>query len=172
MGELVLVAAVAANGVIGDSVENELPWRLGHYAQSDFYNNVFRKADMAHFKEVTGSNPVVMGKNTWYSIPEKFRPLKGRENIIISSTLPNQPSAVVVPSLDVLLDYASHFDQVSVIGGPRLYEATLPFSDRLEITRLDESFAGDVYFPSINPSVWSLALKSVFDGFSFETYLR
>jgi dihydrofolate reductase len=138
---IILIAAVARNGVIGRSDTNGLPWPP-------------YREDMDHFKAVTMGHAVVMGRNTWESIPERFRPLPGRENIIVSTTL--DPTAKeyeavsVYPSLDDALDDAIHFggyEKLYIIGGARLYAEALPIADELDLTLIDQDYDGDVRFP-------------------------
>ncbi len=178
MVELVSIAAVGANGVIGNSKENEMPWRLGKYAEDDFYKKIFRQADMAHFKQITGSHPLIMGKNTWLSIPKKYRPLKGRENIVLSTSMKLETGVHIYSSLEDAMHYVNQFEQVAIIGGSQLYLSTLSFVNRLEITRLNESFKGDIFFPEINEREWFLSSsvdkfnEEYQKGFSFQTYLR
>ena len=133
MTELVLIAAVARNGVIGRG--GGLPWRLPE--------------DMAHFRRVTTGCPVIMGRKTWESLPPKFRPLPGRRNIVAT----RQPGwradgATVVADLDAAISAAGDAPRAFVIGGAELYAAALPRADRLLLTEIDASAEGDAHFPA------------------------
>ena len=136
---VVLVAAVARNGVIGGS--GGLVWNIPE--------------DMAHFKAVTAGGTVVMGRSTWESIPARFRPLPGRRNIVMSRQ-PGfvAPGAEVAPTLEAALALASRPPEgmtapaaVFVIGGAQVYAAALPKAQQLELTEIQEDFEGDAHFP-------------------------
>lgn len=111
--------AQSRDGVIGDGTR--MPWHVPE--------------DLAHFKEITYGAPVVMGRRTWESLPEKFRPLPGRENFVISSREPGEWSAgaTVMPSpLDVGSGAGAW-----VMGGARLYHEAVEHADVLEVTVMD-----------------------------------
>jgi dihydrofolate reductase len=133
--ELVLIAAVARNGAIGRG--NEL---------------VFRDAaDLRHFRQATLGSPVLMGRKTWQSLPERFRPLPGRHNIVLSRDAAFQaPGASVAISLDEALQQAGSAASVYVIGGAQLYAAALPRADRLLLTEVEADLEGDAFFPAWN----------------------
>lgn len=182
MVEIILIGAMDPNGVIGNSKENEMPWRLHPYNKDEFYSSIFRQADMAHFKKLTANKDVIMGLNTWNSIPEKYRPLKGRRNNILHPTLKSQNGVTVFNSLFEVFEYIHNLPQhaeVYAMGGAGIYKTFMPYANRLEITRLYELFEGDVYFPKINKDDWELthlqgSVSSLFDikGYHFETYIR
>jgi dihydrofolate reductase len=139
---VVLVAAVADNGVIGRA--GELPWRL--------------KSDMQHFRALTIGRPVVMGRKTFQSVG---RPLARRTNIVISrDPAVTIGGAVVVCDVSMALAVARgdalrrDTDAIMVIGGSEIYAQTLAFADRLEITRVHAEPAGDATFPPIIPGSW------------------
>lgn len=134
--ELVLIAAVARNGVIGRG--GALPWRLG--------------ADMAHFRAVTRGCPVIMGRRTWDSLPPRYRPLPGRANIVVSRrTSWSADGAQAAPSLAAALRLAQlRLDEsrrVFVIGGAQLYREAMPLADALELTEVQADVEGDIHFP-------------------------
>jgi dihydrofolate reductase len=141
--ELILIAAVAENGVIGQG--GTLPWRL--------------KSDMAHFRAVTMGKPVIMGRKTWQSLSRK--PLPGRTNIVVSRD-PEfaAPGLLVAPSVEAALQAARgdalrrSAAAIAVIGGAELYAQTMPQADRLVITRVCLQPAGDTRFPPIDTTVW------------------
>jgi dihydrofolate reductase len=139
---LSIVAAVAENGVIGAG--NTMPWRLS--------------SDLRRFKSITIGKPVVMGRKTFESIG---KPLAGRLNIVVSRQPGFAPEGVTVaPSLDAALvmaeegAHATVDDEVMVIGGGEIYRAAIDLADRLYITHVEASPAGDTYFPPIDPAVW------------------
>lgn len=132
-----MIWAQAREAVIGET--GDMPWRLPE--------------DMARFKAITSGHPVVMGRRTWESFPERFRPLPGRDNIVITSN-PDfvAPGARVVGSLDEALAAARALlddpdGEVWVIGGGRVYRDALPAADRLEITDIDLEASGDTTAP-------------------------
>jgi len=136
--ELVLVAAVAKNGVIGNA--NALPWHLPE--------------DLKHFKELTTGHSVIMGRKTWESLPERFRPLPGRHNIVVTrNPAYAAPGATVVHSLEEALKVGAG-GTVFVIGGAELYAHALPLARRLELTEIDAAFEGDARFPVVDGRQW------------------
>jgi len=162
MPEIIIIAAVAKNRVIGK--DNTLIWNIPQ--------------DMAHFKALTSGQTVVMGRKTWESLPPRFRPLPGRRNIVISRQ-PDYaaPGAEVATSLDAALQLASAAKQVFVIGGEQIYTQAMPVADRLEITEVDLEPEGDAWFPVIDATNWAITQKNTPSsqsgtGFSFVTYRR
>lgn len=137
--DLVLVAAVAANGVIGR--EGEMPW---HYPE-----------DLAHFKETTTGHPVVMGRTTYESIAAQLDgPLPDRTNVVLSTSDPDVPEEVLVAesvddAVDVAADAADEMgvDTAYVVGGASVYEQFLPRADALVLTEIHDSYEGDTRFP-------------------------
>ena len=114
-----LVAAVAANGVIGAG--GKLPWRLPE--------------DLRHFKALTLGHPVIMGRRTWESLA--LRPLPGRENIVVTRSPGYEaPGAHVAASLEAALALCAGEAVAFVIGGGELYQAALPLADGLVLTEI------------------------------------
>jgi dihydrofolate reductase len=133
---IALIAAVARNGVIGAG--NTLLWRLPE--------------DARFFREQTQGHPVVMGRRTWDSLPERFRPLPGRLNVVVTRQSGwSAPGAVVAGSLDEALAQAEDApvgsDTIFVIGGAQVYAEALPLADRLVLTEIERDFEGEVRFP-------------------------
>jgi dihydrofolate reductase len=139
---LVLVAAVAENGVIGR--DNALPWRL--------------KSDLQYFRNLTWGKPLVMGRKTFLSIG---KPLPGRTNIVVSRD-PDfaAPGIVVARELALALAVARadalrrSADAIMVLGGAEIFAQTMPRADRLEISAVHARPQGDTVFPAIDPAVW------------------
>lgn len=103
--------------------------------------------DMAHFKHITSGHDVVMGRKTWESIPEKFRPLPDRHNIVITRQDEyDAPGATVCHSLAEAYSSATS-DTVCIIGGQSIYEEALPQATKLYLTLVDEKKSGDTFFP-------------------------
>ncbi|MBO3663348.1 dihydrofolate reductase [Microbacterium stercoris] len=113
--------------------------------------------DMAFFKRATTGSPVVMGRRTWQSFPDRFRPLPDRPNIVITRDEGFEaPGAEVVHSLDRALARAAELDdEVWVIGGAEIYRQAMPLLDELWVTRVDVDAEGDAYAPEIDGS-WHL----------------
>lgn len=132
-----LIAAIGQNRELGRG--GELLWRL--------------KDDMQRFKETTMGHPVIMGRKTWESIPEKFRPLPGRINIVVTRQNGYRAEgALVVNGLsDAFLaaETAPGSSETFVIGGGELYAAALPYATRLYLTLVDASAPdADTFFPA------------------------
>lgn len=108
-------------------------------------------ADLERFRNLTRGHPVIMGRKTWESIPAERRPLPKRANIVISRNADYQaPGALVVTSIDAALEAAKKAegaDEIFIIGGGAIYEAALPFTDRLILTLVDDETPGDAHFP-------------------------
>ncbi len=154
---ITLIAALAQNNCIGKN--GKLPWHIPE--------------DMVHFKELTTGKIVLMGRKTWESIPEKFRPLPNRKNIVITRQ-ENYfvPSDVEVYTNieDVLQKYAA--EEIMVIGGAEIYKQTIDTADVLEITHVKESVDGDAFFPEIKKDIWNETHREDFENFSFVTYRK
>ena len=141
---IILVLAASQNGVIGK--DNKLLWSLPN--------------DLKHFKALTLGGNVVMGRKTWDSIPEKFRPLPGRRNIVLSNDIEFRPrDAIATRDLKSLVQSAKHPptpDNFYIIGGGTIYQQFLPFADRIELTLVHETFEGDAFFTDFLKSSWSI----------------
>ena len=143
---MILSAIVAAseNNVIGK--DNRLIWRL--------------PADMKFFKEKTTSHVIITGRKNYESIPEKFRPLPDRKNIVITRQKNyHAPGAIVVSSIEEALQHVleNHKnEEVFIIGGADIYKQTISICDRVYLTRIHHSFEGDAFFPPLNEKFWTL----------------
>ena len=165
--EVVLIVAVADNGVIG--ADGAIPWQL--------------KTDQQRFKALTINKPVVMGRKTFISLR---RPLPGRTNIVITRDANfRAPGAVVTTSLadaraiargDALRRLAT---EIAVIGGAEIYAQWMDVADRLELTEVHARPEGDTYFAAIDAGDWQEVARvrnpagpddSV--AFSYVTYIR
>ena len=145
------------NRVIGK--DNSLPWHIPE--------------DLKNFKRLTEGNTVVMGRKTWQSIPEKFRPLPNRNNIVISRNISAIKGAEVCSSLEKALEKAQSYGQeIFIIGGSSIYEQFLPLADKMYISYLKKEYSGDTYFPNFNKEDWEIAEKKDFTEFEFVVYKR
>ena len=108
--------------------------------------------DMRRFKEITTGHPVIMGRKTWESLPERFRPLPGRTNIVVTRQADYKAAgAIVADSLGAARAVAARAEganEIFVIGGGELYVLALPFADRLYLTLVDDIAEADTFFPS------------------------
>lgn len=168
MISIVLIVAVAENGVIGSA--NAIPWRL--------------KSDMQRLKALTMGKPIVMGRKTFESFPR--RPLPGRTNIVVTHDAGYQAAGAVVATSfeaarfvaigDALRRFAT---EIMVLGGSEIYAQWMPNADRLEVTEVKGNPVGDTYFPSIDPTEWEEVARAPqprADGdmadFSYVSYKR
>jgi dihydrofolate reductase len=166
--QIVLIAAVADNGVIGAA--GGIPWRL--------------KSDIQRLKAMTMGKPIVMGRKTFESFPR--RPLPGRTNILVTRDASYRAAGAVVTNSfeaaravalgDALRRFAT---EIAVIGGAEIYAQWMDVADRLEITEVHARPEGDTYFAAINRGDWEEVARvpnpagpddSV--GFSYVTYRR
>ena len=157
-----LVAALARGGVIGR--DGGIPWRIPE--------------DMARFRALTMGHPVVMGRRTWESLPDQFRPLPGRGNIVVSRNPDwSAQGADRAGSVREALDLLESESQVFVIGGGEIYAAALPFADELVLTEIDADVEGDTTFPEWERGAFESVSRSehvAADGttYAFVTYRR
>ena len=144
---IVLVVARASNGVIGR--DGDLPWRL--------------RSDLQRFKAITIGKPCIMGRKTWESLP--LKPLPGRLNVVLTRDEGygedgEAKGALVCRTLDEAIEIAREtaeddgVDEICVIGGTALFEATLPRAKRLYITEVDAAPEGDAVFPAVDETRW------------------
>ncbi len=173
--ELIIIAAVAENRVIGK--DGKVPWHISE--------------DLQRFKQLTWRHPVIMGRKTWESIKEKYRPLPERLNIVLTRQDNYQaPGAVVIPSLErAIVDIEGveknnpvennnffvdgiDYRQAFIIGGQAVYEQALPIAQRMEITELCSSYKGDAYFPDFSREEWKEISRVPRGQYSFVSYVR
>lgn len=161
-----LIAAYTRNYVIGKN--NSLPWHLPD--------------DMKYFMQTTSRHPVIMGRKNFESIPEKFRPLPNRQNIIVTRQRDLRAAGCdVVHSLPDAFRKAesSGADEVFVIGGAEIYQQALPHAHRLYITEIHAELEGDTFFPEWQKTTWTevsrkphpVDARHVFN-FDFVIYVR
>lgn len=136
---IALIAALDKNRLIGAA--GAIPWHLPD--------------DMRWFVEQTMDKPVIMGRKTYDSIPPRFKPLKGRHNIIVTRQAAyTAPGCTVVHSPEAALAAAGDVPEIIIGGGAALYRYFLPQAHRLYLTLVDGEFSGDVYFPAYDPAAW------------------
>ena len=134
-----IIVAVAENGVIGK--DNDLIWHL--------------PKDMRFFKETTMGHHVIMGRKNFESIPERFRPLPNRTNVVITRQSDYQAEGcLVVNSLKTALEIAQHNGDKEpfIIGGGQIYKLALEENlvDKIYLTKVYQAFDGDTFFPKLS----------------------
>lgn len=135
-----LIAAIARNRVIGN--EGKLPWHL--------------PVDLRYFKAATMGHHIVMGRQTWDSLPNGALP--GRKNVVISrSTKMDFEDAMLFPSLEIALEkiYRAGESEAFLIGGAQIFASGIQFADKLMITEVDAAPDGDVLFPEWRTADWT-----------------
>jgi dihydrofolate reductase len=157
-----LIYARAANGVIGR--DDALPWHLPE--------------DLAHFKRTTAGAPVVMGRRTWDSLPPRFRPLPGRDNVVVTRQAGwSAPGARAAAGLDAALALCADAPETWVIGGAQIYAQAAAIARRAVVTEIGRDFEGDAHAPVLDPALWHETSREPHvsaDGvpFDFVTYER
>lgn len=161
-----LIVAASENNVIGKS--NTLPWHL--------------PADMKFFKEKTTGHCVITGRKNYESIPDKFRPLPNRTNIVITRQADYKaPGAIVVSSVYEALEVAREKDdkEVFIIGGSEIFRETLDICDTVYLTRVHAQIEGDVFFAPLDSKKWKRLEGSPYKAdeknahdLTFERYVR
>lgn len=155
--KVTIVVAMGANRVIG--ADDGMPWHLPE--------------DLANFKAITFGHPMVMGRKTFDSIG---RALPGRTTIVVTRQTSWVADGVVVAGdLDGALAQAAQLDdEVFIVGGGQIYAEALHrrLVDKMVITQIRTSPAGDTYFPEVDSADWERADHEDFEAFSMETYNR
>jgi dihydrofolate reductase len=155
--KLIAIVAMASNRIIGRG--GKLPWHIPQ--------------DLKFFKQTTLGHPVLMGRKTFESILAQLgKPLPGRLNIVLSSTMPSREGVRVIRSTDELATTPGLTSPVFLIGGAQLFETLLPRCDELILTFIEQPYEGDTAFPSFEGA---FALGEVLgrgEGFEFRRYVR
>lgn len=140
-----IIVAVSEDWGIGK--DNELLWHISE--------------DLKRFKRLTTGNTVVMGKNTWESLPR--RPLPGRKNIVLTDN-PKEiiDNAVTCFSIEDALSKCSPDEEIFIIGGGSIYRQFMPLADRLYITHVHKKAPADIYFPEIDLKIWKVTEEEEF----------
>lgn len=160
----IIIVAMTKDRVIGK--DNTIPWYI--------------KEDLKNFKEVTIGHPVIMGRKTWDSIPEKYRPLSGRFNIVISRSASEKENIEgelrwvksYEEALEVVDELHSYPVDTYVIGGSTVYKRALPQADKLYISWVKKDYTGDTKFPEIDFSKWMEEESYEYAEFVFTKYRR
>ncbi len=167
MTEIIIIAALAQNGIIGS--KNDIPWRISE--------------DFKRFKQLTLGHPCIMGDATYESLPA--RPLPGRENVVLTLNREYQPPGVTLfHDFDQAIEYvrANGEQKAFITGGATIYRLAMQVADTLELTRVHREFDGDVRFPEYDLNVWERIFEETHEAldrvstdlvrFTYETYRR
>jgi dihydrofolate reductase len=159
-----IIVSMTEDRVIGR--DGKLPWHIPE--------------DLKHFQEMTTGNVVIMGRKTWDSIPEKNRPLKNRENIVITNHGLdlgfNKPHVYTCKGFAEALmfsgEYFGHEKQAFVIGGVHFYRQALQIADYLDVSHIALPYHGDTYFPEVNWGEWKQIYEKIYHEFTYKKYAR
>ncbi|MFN3753190.1 dihydrofolate reductase [Flavobacterium sp.] len=158
---ITLIAAVAENNALGK--DNQLLWHLPD--------------DFKRFKTMTSGHYIIMGRKTFESFP---KPLPNRTHVIISRQKNYLPDGcIVVDSLEKAIQACPKGEEIFIIGGGQIYKQSIAIADKVDITRVHQTFDADTYFPEINLDEWQLIFEEFhpkderhpFD-FTFQTFVR
>lgn len=140
---LSIIVAVANNNVIGKN--NTLIWHLPE--------------DLKRFKKLTTGHTIIMGRKTFESLG---RVLPNRKHIVLSTNKEykiDNENVEVIYNISDLEKYQNDQEEHFIIGGAKIYSLLLPYAEKMYITKINENFEGDVYFPSINEDEWKEVFK-------------
>ena len=152
--KLAMIVAMDEAGCIGH--QGDLPWRL--------------KSDMQRFKSLTeadGFNAVIMGRKTWDSLPDSFRPLPERINIVMSRDINwshDEAEVALYHGRAIEIAYAEGCDECWVIGGAQIYEMFIDRVEEINVTTVHTSGSGDVKFPDWNRNEWAETVVEKLDA--------
>ena len=153
-----LIAAISDNNCIGKN--GEIPWHLPE--------------DLRRVRDYTLGKVIIMGRNTWESLPENRRPLPGRTNVVITRENKNNfPNNVeVYNSVEEAIDAHKNEDIVG-FGGERIYSAILPYATELSITHVHQTIEnGTAFFPTFDKDVWEIVSLEAHDGYDVCIYAK
>lgn len=154
--KLTAIVAMTPERVIGK--DNDLPWRLPE--------------DLKMFKRTTAGHPVVMGRKTWDSLG-KYKPLPGRQNIVITrDDAWSEDGATVIFSPEMLREIELQDEHVFVIGGAQIYELFLPHLDELIVSHVFKSYEGDTQFPEFSEHFSEYEVLEGFEEFEVRRYFK
>lgn len=157
--KIIIIAAIAKNGVIGRK-NGEMPWRI--------------KEEFQHFKATTMGAAIIMGRKTFETLG---KPLKGRENIIVTKNINLQydfDDVKIFHSLDDGIDYCNgkNYEKIFIIGGGEIYRQALPKVDELILSHLKFIAEGEIKFPELKDEDWKIISSEDREQFEIVRYLR
>ena len=146
-----LIYAKDLNNVIGN--QGALPWHIPE--------------DLAYFSQTTANDLVIMGSRTWQSLPEAFKPLPGRLNLVVTTNTSLTPEILSKGGIvfcdnkptDIKKVFrhfkdVGHYDTAWIIGGSSLYEQALPYANYAYVTEIEATYCGDTFAPTLEPANW------------------
>jgi len=151
-----IIVAYSKNRIIGNI--GKIPWKI--------------KEDVEFFKNQTMGHPVIMGRKTWDSISDKFRPLKGRLNIVVTHFQIDIVSCFSY--LDHAIKYAQNYDKdIYIIGGASIYKQSLDMGivDRIIASEIKIDYEGDSHFPKLD-NQWKSKLVKSYEEFDVVEYTK
>lgn len=156
---IIIIVAVAANGVIGRA-NGEMPWHV--------------KEDFQHFKKTTMSSPIIMGRKSFVSLG---KPLKGRENIVVTRNANlnyDFDDVKIVLSLNEAIEYykSLNTEKIFITGGGEIYKQSISIADEMIISHMKFDAVGEVKFPEIDMNEWYIDSKDDREKFEILTYKR
>lgn len=152
---ITLIVAKSENNIIGD--KGRIPWYI--------------PKDLKRFKELTTNNVVIMGRKTFESLPEEYRPLPNRINIILSKDKSFKTNCCMVfNDLKKAIRKAGSDKEIFIIGGGEIYKESLKYADKIYMTEVDGEFEGDTYFPKLNRH-WEEVNREEKEGYRFIDYM-
>lgn len=157
----ILIAATSQNNALGK--DNKIIWHLPD--------------DFKRFKELTSGHHIIMGRKTFESFP---KPLPNRTHVVITRQKNYNPEGcIVVNSIEAAFEICPKNEDAFLIGGAEIYNLGLPFTDKIELTYINETFEADAFFPEIDFSEWELTNEEFHPkdekhahDFSFQTFVR
>jgi dihydrofolate reductase len=158
---IIMIAAIAENNALGKN--NELIWHLPN--------------DFKRFKSLTTGHHIIMGRKTFESFP---KPLPNRTHVVITRQKDYHPEGcIVVDSIEKAIAVCPKDETLFIIGGGEIYQLGLPYTDKLEITRVHHRFEADAFFPEIDPDNWQ-EINTEFNpidekhlyGYTYQTYVK
>lgn len=152
-----IIAAIDQEKAIGKN--GEIPWHIPE--------------DLKHFKEKTTGHPIIMGRKTFESLPENFRPLPERTNIVLTRSDMDKEGVEIAKSFQKAYSIArDHGEEAFIIGGASVYEQALPQADRMILTEVKKEVDGDTFFPEFDREEWNEESREEHEDFDFVTYTR
>ena len=157
--KIIIIAAIAKNNVIGKS-NGEMPWHV--------------KQEFHHFKQTTFGYPVIMGRKTFETLG---KPLKGRENIIVTRNKDFKPEfeeTTICYSLEESINFckSKKYEKVFIIGGGEIYKQAMLIADELILSFMKFEAEGEVTFPTIKPDTWQLVSTEDREQFEIRRYVK
>jgi dihydrofolate reductase len=156
---IIIIVAVATNGVIGRA-NGEMPWHV--------------KEDFQHFKKTTMGSPIIMGRKSFESLG---KPLKGRENIVVTRNANlnyDFDDVKIVLSLNEAIEYCKSInkEKIFITGGGEIYKQSISSADEMIISHMNFEAEGEVKFPEIDMNEWYIDSKDDREQFEIITYKR